>query len=97
MNRIGALLAFALLTFGLVLVMTNPQPVEVNLYFAQRTLEMELGLALLSALGVGLGLATGLGGWLLLRYRLKLSRLQRQYDLVYQEVRNLRRMPIHEA
>ena len=97
MNRIGALLAFALLAFGLVLVMTNPQPVEVNLYFAQRTLEMELGLALLSALGVGLGLATGLGGWLLLRYRLKLSRLQRQYDLVYQEVRNLRRMPIHEA
>ena len=84
-----------LLAASLVLVMTNPQFVNVNLYFTQHS--MQLGLALVGTLALGLGLATLMGGWMVLRYRLRLSRLQRQYNLVYQEVRNLRRMPIHEA
>ena len=96
MNRLGAFFIFTLVAaFGLLLVMANPQAVGVNLYFARYTLQ--LGFALLVALGLGLGLAMGFGGWMVLRYRIKLARLRRQYDLVYQEVRNLRRMPIHEA
>ena len=96
MNKLGALLVFLLvMAAGLMLVMANPQAVGINLYFAEYTLQ--LGFALLATLGLGLGLAMGLGGWMVLRYRFKLSRLQRQYDLVYQEVRNLRRLPIHEA
>ena len=96
MNRLGAFLVFLLaMAVGLMLVIVNPETVGVNLVFTQITLQ--LGFVLLAALGFGLGLAMSLAGWLVLRYRLKLGRLQQQYDLVYEEVRNLRRMPVHEA
>ncbi len=95
MNRFGMALAFIMLTLGLVLVMINPQAVSLNFYFAHAT--VSLGFALLVTLAFGIALAALLSGWLVMRYRMKLTHLQRQYKLIYQEVRNLRRMPLHEA
>ena len=96
MNRPGMLLIFLLLAAaGLLLVIANPQPVEIDLYFARVTLQ--LGFALLLTLLLGLGAAASLGGAAMLRSRLRLARLQQRYDLVYEEVRTLRRLPIHEA
>jgi len=95
MNKFSLPIVFlSLLAASLILAMTNPQVVDVNLYFTQHTLQ--LGLVLIATLTFGFLLASLMGGWMVLRYRLRLSRLQRQYDLIYQEVRNLRRMPIDE-
>ena len=82
------------LAAGIVLAVSNPDEIGIDLYFAQ--FRQTVGVALLLALLLGIGLCLLFYGGALLRYRHKLSRLQKQYNLAHEELQNLRRMMVRD-
>ena len=83
-----------ILAGGILLVLANPEPITVELYFTQFT--YPAGLVLLLTLLAGIGVCVLLGGTTLLYYRNRIARLQKISDTAQEEVQNLRRMIVHD-
>lgn len=88
------ILFVAVLTAGILLVLANPAPLTVELYFLQFT--YPTGMVLLLTLLAGICVSFLLGGATLLYYRQRVTRLQRTADAASEEVQNLRQMIVRE-
>ncbi|MCU7932258.1 MAG: LapA family protein [Candidatus Thiodiazotropha sp. (ex Codakia rugifera)] len=94
MRFIKLFVVILIMMLGAVFTVLNADLVEVNYYFGNR--ELPLSLIVTAALGIGviLGVLSGMGRVLALKREVNL--LKRRGQVVTEEVKNLRALPLKE-
>jgi putative membrane protein len=88
------ILLLIIILIGITFAVLNPSIVTVNYYINQKTLPLSLLLVSIFALGCFLGLVVG--GWLLLKAKIKNYRLKQKLKVAEKEVQNLRAIPLQD-
>ena len=88
------LLLLLVILIGITFALLNPNTVTVHYYIGQKTLPLSLLLAFVFALGCLLGLIVG--GYLLLRVKLKNYNLKQCLKVAEKEIQNLRAIPLQD-
>jgi len=88
------LLLLIIILIGITFAVLNPTTVTMNYYIGQKTLPLSLLLVSVFAFGCLLGLLVG--GWLLLRMKIKNYRLKQRLKVAEKEVQNLRTIPLQD-
>jgi len=83
-----------IILFGVVFAILNPDIVTIHYYFKSTTLPLSLLLVIMFSIGCILGLL--LGGWLLLKAKVRYYFLQKKLRLVEKEINNLRAIPLQD-
>jgi len=88
------LLLLIIILIGITFAVLNPTIVTMNYYIGQKTLPLSLLLVSVFAFGCFLGLLVG--GWLLLKMKIKNYRLKQRLKVAEKEVQNLRAIPLQD-
>jgi putative membrane protein len=88
------LLLLIIILIGITFAVLNPTIVTMNYYIGQKTLPLSLLLVSVFAFGCFLGLLVG--GWLLLKVKIKNYRLKQRLKVAEKEVQNLRAIPLQD-
>ncbi|MEO8401106.1 MAG: lipopolysaccharide assembly protein LapA domain-containing protein [Gammaproteobacteria bacterium] len=94
MRIITFLLLLIIILIGVTFAALNPDVVTVHYYLGQKDLPLSLLLVLVFALGCFLGLLVG--GWLLLKVKIKNYGLKQRLKIAEKEVQNLRVIPLQD-
>ena len=94
MRLITYLLLLVIALIGITFALINPDAVTVHYYIGQKTLPLSLLLAFDFALGCLLGLLVG--GWLLLKIKIKNYSLRQRLKMAEKELQNLRIIPLQD-
>ena len=94
MRIVTYLLLLIIILIGITFAVLNPTPVTMNYYMGQKTLPLSLLMVSVFAIGSLLGLFVG--GWLLLKFKIKNYRLQQRLKIAEKEVQNLRAIPLQD-
>ena len=94
MRIVTYLLLLIIILIGITFAVLNPTTVTMNYYIGQKTLPLSLLLVSVFAFGCLLGLLVG--GWLLLRMKIKNYRLKQRLKVAEKEVQNLRTIPLQD-
>ncbi len=94
MRIVTYLLLLIIILIGITFAVLNPAMVTMNYYIGQKTLPLSLLLVTVFALGCFLGLLVG--GWLLLKVKIKNYRLKQRLKVAEKEVQNLRAIPLQD-
>jgi uncharacterized membrane protein YciS (DUF1049 family) len=79
---------------GITFAVLNEGLVTINYYIGQKTLPLSLLMVFVFALGCFSGLLVG--GWLLLKVKVKNYRLKQRLKVAEKEVQNLRAIPLQD-
>lgn len=94
MRIVTYLLLLIVILIGITFAVLNPNAVTVNYYIGQKTLPLSLLIVFIFALGCFFGLLVG--GWLLLKVKLKNYHLKQKLKVAEKEVQNLRAIPLQD-
>ncbi len=94
MRIITYLLLLIIILIGITFAVLNPSIVTVNYYFGQKPLSLSLLLVSIFALGCLMGLLVG--GWLVLKVKIKNYHLKQKLKVAEKEVQNLRAIPLQD-
>ena len=94
MRIVTYLLLLIIILIGITFAVLNPTIVTMNYYIGQKTLPLSLLLVSVFAFGCFLGLLVG--GWLLLKMKIKNYRLKQRLKVAEKEVQNLRAIPLQD-
>ncbi|EKD54591.1 MAG: putative membrane protein [uncultured bacterium] len=94
MRIITYLLLLVIILIGITFALLNPNIVTVHYYIGEETLPLSLLLVVIFALGCFLGLLVG--GWLLLKVKIKIYRLRHRLKVAEKEIQNLRAIPLQD-
>lgn len=94
MRIVTYLLLLIIILIGITFAVLNPTIVTMNYYIGQKTLPLSLLLVSVFALGCFFGLLVG--GWLLLKAKIKNYRLKQRLKVAEKEVQNLRAIPLQD-
>lgn len=94
MRIVTYLLLLIIILIGITFAVLNPAMVTMNYYVGQKTLPLSLLLVAVFAFGCFLGLLVG--GWLLLKVKIKNYHLKQRLKVAEKEVQNLRAIPLQD-
>ncbi|HSW70330.1 MAG TPA: LapA family protein [Gammaproteobacteria bacterium] len=94
MRIVTYILLFIIIIIGITFAVLNPTIVTMNYYLGQKTLPLSLLLVSVFSLGCFLGLLVG--GWLVLKAKIKNYRLKQKLKIAEKEVQNLRTIPLQD-
>jgi len=88
------LLLLIIILIGITFAVLNPTIVTLNYYIGQKTSPLSLLMVSVFALGCFSGLLVG--GWLLLKVKIKNYQLKQRLKVAEKEVQNLRAIPLQD-
>ncbi len=94
MRIVTYLLLVVIILIGITFAVLNPTPVTLNYYIGQKTLP--LSLLLVSFFGIGSVAGLLVGGWLVLKVKMKNYHLKQRLKVAEKEVENLRAIPLQD-
>ena len=94
MRIVTYLLLLMIILIGITFAVLNPTIVTLNYYIGQKTSPLSLLMVSVFALGCFSGLLVG--GWLLLKVKVKNYRLKQRLKVAEKEVQNLRAIPLQD-
>ncbi|MET0003700.1 MAG: LapA family protein [Candidatus Thiodiazotropha sp.] len=94
MRFIKLFIVILIMMLGAVFTVLNADPVEINYYFGHRDFPLSLILTIALGLGVILGVLAGMGR--VLGLKREIHSLKRRSQMVSEEVKNLRALPLKE-
>ncbi len=95
MRIISYVLLLALIILGMSFAILNSGTVVINYYLGHRSFPLSLVLVFTFSGGALLGIL--IGGWLVVKIKVKNYRLRQRLKLAEKEIENLRAIPLQDA
>ena len=94
MRIITYLLILIIMLLGVTFAVLNSAAVTINYYLGQKTLP--LSLLLVSIFGIGCLVGLTVGGWLVMKIKLRNYNLKQRLKMAEKEIQNLRAIPLQD-